>query len=240
MDTTTYISLSRQTALQRQMTTIATNIANATSAGFQAEHTVFQHHLQRSGQPRRLAYVQDIATVRDTRPGPMTLTGNPLDVALKGEGYLMFQTDQGRAYGRGGHLSPDADGRLVSSRGHPVLDLAGNPILVEPTDKELAVASDGTLSGRDGPIARLAVVTFADEQALERVGGGLYRTGQAPVPVRSPRIAQGMLEGSNAEPVIEMTAMLATVRAFEGVSRMLQTQHELDRQAIERTIRSTG
>ena len=78
MDTTSYLALSRQVALQRHMTTIATNLANAGTTGYRAEHTVFEQLLQRVGEPGRVAFVQDVALARDLAPGPIEQTGNPL------------------------------------------------------------------------------------------------------------------------------------------------------------------
>jgi flagellar basal-body rod protein FlgF len=72
---------------------------------------------------------------------------------------------------------------------------------------------------------------------MERVGDGLYRTAEPPLPAGGGRIVQGALEGSNVRPVLELTTMLETVRAFEGAQRLLDTQHELDRATNDRVIR---
>jgi flagellar basal-body rod protein FlgF len=89
-------------------------------------------------------------------------------------------------------------------------------------------------------LARLGIVGFAHEQALERVGDGLLAATELPVPASATRVVQKALEGSNVQPVVEMAAMLETVRAFEGTQKLLETEHELERQAIERTIRTAA
>ncbi len=104
----------------------------------------------------------------------------------------------------------------------------------------LTVAADGTVSGRNGAIARIGVYGFANEQALRRAGDGLFAASAPAVPAEGARLVQGALEGSNVQPVLEMTTMLATVRAFEGAQRLLDTEHELERQAIERAGRGAG
>ena len=101
MDTTSYLALSRQVALQRHMTTIATNLANASTSGYRAEHTVFEQLLQRVGEPGRVAFVQDVALARDLGPGPIEQTGNPFDLALDGDGYLELRRRR-RARAMGG------------------------------------------------------------------------------------------------------------------------------------------
>jgi flagellar basal-body rod protein FlgF len=196
--------------------------------------------LQRAGGPGRVAFVQDAALVRDLDPGPMSRTGNPLDVALDGEGYLAFATPDGTRYGRAGRLELDAAGQLVNAQGRAVLDEGGNPVLLPADDRAVTIGEDGTVANRAGPIARLGVWAFANEQALRHVGEGLYAADEAPAPAEGARLVQGALEGSNVRPVLEMTAMLETARAFEGTQRMIETEHELERQAIERLVRVAG
>jgi flagellar basal-body rod protein FlgF len=240
MDTTSYLALSRQVALQRHMTTIATNLANAGTTGYRAEHTVFEGLLQRVGAPGRVAFVQDVALTRDLSPGAVEQTGNPLDLALDGDGYLSFQTPAGTRYGRAGRLALDTDGRLVNAQGHPLLDVGGSPITLPANDHDISVGADGTIAGSDGPIARVGIVAFTREQAMDRIGDGLLATSEPPVPATRTRVVQGALEGSNVQPVTELTTMMDTVRAFEGTQRMIETEHELQRQAIERIVRAAA
>jgi flagellar basal-body rod protein FlgF len=84
------------------------------------------------------------------------------------------------------------------------------------------------------------VIGFAHEQGLTRAGDGLIAAAEPPVPAGDTAVVQGALEGSNVKPVLEMTTMLATVRVFEGAQRLLDTEHELERQAVERSIRTSG
>ena len=239
MRTTSYLALSRHAALERQMATVANNLANATTTGYRAEHMVFEETLHRAGR-QRVAFVQDVGLARDLSPGPITQTGNPLDLAIEGAGYLAFATDGGTGYGRAGRLEVAPDGRLVDSNGRAVLDDGGNAILLAADETALSIAGDGTVSGGNGPIARIGVYGFANEQALRRAGDGLFTTTGPATPAEGARIVQGALEGSNVQPVLEMTTMLASVRAFEGAQRLLDTEHELERQAIERAARAAG
>lgn len=240
MDTTSYIALSRQIALQRHMATIANNVANAATTGYRAEHTLFEPVLERSGDPpRRLAFVQDVGLYRDLSPGSLNQTGNRLDLALEGDGYLTFRTAAGVRYGRAGHLELDAAGQLVDARGNPLLDEGGAPVTVPPGDRDLTIGEDGSIANRAGPLARIRPVTFANEQALRREGDGLHRTDQAPRPATA-RVVQGALEAANVSAVAEMTTLIETTRAFEGTQRLIETQHELDRRSIERLISVSG
>jgi flagellar basal-body rod protein FlgF len=240
MRTASYVALSRQTALERQMAIVANNLANATTTGYRAEHAVFDDALHRAGGGRQVAYVHDAALSRDLAPGPIERTGNPFDVALDGPGYLAFATEAGTRYGRAGRLEVAADGTLVDAQGHALLDDGGNAIVLPEDDTAITVAGDGTISGRDGPLARVGLAAFADEQALRHAGGGLLAADAPPVPAAGVRVVQGALEGSNVRPVLELTTMLASVRAFESAQRLLDSGHELERQAIERAGRAAG
>ena len=240
MRTTSYLALSRQVTLERHMATIANNLANAATGGYRAEHTVFEQTLQRAGRHERVAFVQDVGLARDLAPGPIEQTGNPFDIALNGTGYLAFGTAAGTRYGRAGRLEIDNGGRLVNAGGAPVLDTSGNPITVPENERAVAIATDGTVSGRTGELGRIGVVSFAREQDLRKAGDGLLTTAETPTPANGTGIVQRALEGANVKPVMEMTAMLETARAFEGAQRLLDTEHELERQAIERSVRAAG
>ena len=241
MRTTSYLALSRQAALERQMATIANNLANATTTGYRAEHMVFEETLHRAGR-QRVAFVQDVGLARDLSPGPIAQTGNPLDLAIEGAGYLAFATDgrDAATAGPAASRSPRTAGWSTPT-GRPLLDDGGNAILLAADETAISIAGDGTVSGGNGPIARIGVVWLR-----QRAGAcAAPATGCSPRPSRRPRpsgarVVQGALEGSNVQPVLEMTTMLASVRAFEGAQRLLDTEHELERQAIERAVRAAG
>lgn len=235
MDTTAYVALSRQVALMREMTVLANNVANVGTTGFRAERTLFDTVLRRAGPAGEVAFVQDVGTAHDLRPGPLAATGSPLDVAIDGDGWLAFAAADGTGYSRGGRLQLAADGTLTDSAGRPLLDDAGAPIALPAADGEVSIAADGTVSTRTGPIARIGLARFADPRALRPRGDGLWTTAEAPLP-STARLVQGMLEGSNVEPVLEMTRLIETTRAFEGTQRLIETHHDLERRAVERLL----
>jgi flagellar basal-body rod protein FlgF len=240
MESTAYIALSRQMVLDRQMDVLAHNIANATTTGFKAAAMILEPVPVDAGDRQRLAFVQDFGMVRDLSPGPITTTGNPFDVAIEGPGYLAVQTAAGVRYGRSGQLHVSDQGELASAAGDPVLDDGGSPLAIPLDAGPVTIAADGTVSIPSAVLGRLDLVTFANEQRLEPVGDGLYRTDQAPLPETGARLAQGALEGSNVRPIVEMVDMMATLRAYQGTQRLLDTDHDLHRRAIERMLETTG
>lgn len=234
MENTSFIALSRQIALQRQMTVVANNLANTATTGYKSERMLFETVLQDAGTPRKVAYVQDLAVVRDPSDGPIVSTGNPLDIAIVGEGFFSIRTEQGDRYSRSGHFGLNALGEIVNASGQQLLGEGGGPIVVPPGDQSLTIAPDGTISNRAGALGRIGLSAFPNEAQLRIEGGGLYVSDTPPAGPATGRLLQGSLENSNVQGVLEMTRMIEVVRAFEGTQRMIDTHHELSRRAIER------
>ncbi len=232
MENTALVALSQQMALRRQMDVIANNIANANTTGFKAERAVFNSFLQDLGDGQTLAFVDDVTVVRDPSDGPLTATGNPLDVAIRGDAYFEVETPDGVRFTRGGHLRIDADGALVNADGYPVLASDGFPILTIPGDTEITIARDGTVASESGEIGRLHLVTFDNSNVLIKVGGGLYATDATPDTAVDAEVAQGFLEGSNVEPIVEMTRMITVLRSYQAAQKLVQEADDLMRQAI--------
>ncbi len=239
MENPSYVALSRQMVLQHRMDIIANNIANASTPAFKGERLMFAEYLARTSPAERLSYVRDVATVRDTGDGEMTHTGNTLDVALHGRGYFVVDTAQGTRYTRNGHLNLDAAGRLVTGQGHPVLGEGTRPLIIGPSAKSIDIARDGTVSTDNGVVGRIQIVRFANDQDLRQVGNGLYVSAQQPVPAADAAVVQGMVEESNVQPILEITRMIETVRAYQSTQRLIETEHDLQRESIRRLSQSS-
>ena len=115
--------------------------------------------------------------------GPIAHTGNPLDVAIDGNGFLVVQTPRGERYTRNGAMQINATGQLVTSEGDPVLGDSG-PITFQPNDHQVSISRDGTISVREGTSnadsarGKLRLVTFANLQHLQKDGGSTFKRAQ--------------------------------------------------------------
>ncbi len=233
MENPIYIALSRQDALRRQMDIVAHNVANMNTAGFKAQRMLFLEHLEKpTRQDDRMSFVTDFGTLRNIDAGPLQVTDNPLDLALRGEGYFAVETLNGPRYTRAGGFQLNADRELVDKNGLPVLNDQDQRIVIPEGAARITVQGDGQIETELGPVARLKVVTFADQQRMQELGAGLYSTEQEEVPVAAPQVTQGAIEGSNVQPVLEMTAMIDVLRAYQSTQRMLDSEHERQRTAI--------
>jgi len=239
MENAQLISLSRQVALRRQMDVVANNIANINTTGFKREQILFQEYLMPVAADRDfaypdqpLSYVEDWATIHDMQTGAIQLTGNPLDVALDGDGFLTVQTPAGERYTRSGALQLNSQGVLVDLSGNPVL-ADGAPVQFDDSDLDITIAANGAISTSNGGKGRLQVVEFGSPQELVREGDNLY-SGGTPVPAVATRVTQGAIERSNVSGVAEITEMIRVQRAYESLATSMQKQDDLRRTAIQR------
>ena len=135
MENPIYIALSRQDTLRRQMDVVANNLANMTTPAYKNQRMMFLEYLAKpatvgglSGD--KVSMVQDYGMRRNTAPGAITATNNPLDIALHGNGYMVVETRDGQRYTRSGHLQLDLDRQIVDASGLPVLDEQDRPMTV--------------------------------------------------------------------------------------------------------------
>lgn len=242
MDNTLLISLSRQTALRRALEVTANNIANMNTTAFKADGVVFEEHLgavardnQFAAADRRISFVADRATWHDLRQGPVQQTGNPLDVAISGPGFLVVQAAGGERYTRNGALQISATGELVNSDGYPVLSDSG-PITLQREDRNITIAADGSVSVGGQPRGKLRFVEFAEPGRLQKDGssGFVAPQGIVPQPAASSRLTQGAVEKSNVEGVVEISRMIEITRTYTTIAQMTQSRSDMRRTAIER------
>jgi flagellar basal-body rod protein FlgF len=248
MQNTLLIGLSRQMVLERQMDVVANNVANINTTGYKADRSLFEEYLRSNAHEdnfvqsdRRLSFVQDRATFRDYSQGPTEETKNPLDVAIDGSAFLVVQTPAGERYTRDGNLQINNQGQLVTQSGYPVLGNSG-PVVFQPTDKEISIASDGNVTVLEGTNridsvrGKLRMVSFAQAQKLLKEGSNLYAAGEgiAPQPDTTSQLRQGFIEKSNVNSVTEMSRMIEITRTYTQISSLLQQQSDLHKSAIEK------
>ncbi len=238
MTTPAEISLSYQMVLQNQLDITANNIANASTPGFQANHPMFVEYLAVAADGSEIAFVEDRGTLRNLNAGPLTHTGNNLDIGIQGPGYFTVETDAGIFYTRNGSFRLNASGQLITSSSAVVLGESDAPIVVAPGETEISISSDGTVSTENGEIGKLSVVTFENEQDMQLIGNSLLSTEQPPIKSAKAEIAQGMLEGSNVIAVSEITRMIEILRSYQAANQMITTEEERQQQAIQLLTRT--
>jgi flagellar basal-body rod protein FlgF len=237
MENVSFIALSRATALERQMQIVANNVANMNTTGFKSESPLFIEFVQKPQKDEQFSMVMDLASFRNTANGPINMSGNPLDLALEGDGYFTVATSDGPRYTRAGNFSLNDARELVTSSGLPVLDDGGSTITIPANTAEIRIAQDGSVATEAGPVGRIGVVRFEREQNMVQLGNNLYQTNEIPVAAPETKVQQGFLEGSNVQSVLEMNSMIEINRQYQSVQRLLQGEHERLRNAYQKLSR---
>ena len=242
MELTTSIALSRLTAQMRALDVSANNLSNASTSGFRAERVLFSDWLSRqtgAHTPRGggvIAYTQDRATYRDQRAGNLTHTGNPLDLAISGEGYFTVLTSAGPRLTRAGRFTPLTDGTIADQEGDALLDDQGQKIQLADGDTEVTVAADGTISTANGQVGKIGVVTPSDANRMAQEGASNMRADTPTSPTSDPHIVQGSVEDSNVQPIMETTQMINDTREFQFLVQFIQTEADRRQNAIDKIL----
>jgi flagellar basal-body rod protein FlgF len=247
MENALLVGLSRQMALSHELDIIANNVANIDTTAYKGDTAAFGQFLMPqasdglfSGSDRRVSFVQDRASWIDFSQGAIQHTGNPLDVAIDGQAYLVVQTPQGQRYTRNGALSTNATGQLVTGEGYQVLGDAG-PITFQASDHDVTISPNGIITVQEGagstdsPRGRLQLVGFSQPQQLQKDGGSTFVAPAGVTPAALPqgtRVVQGAIEKSNVNAVLEMARMIQITRSYTDIANILQQQSEQRRNAL--------
>jgi flagellar basal-body rod protein FlgF len=232
MDNSIYIALSRQLAQFRDLETTASNLANVNTTGFQAKKTLFSDHLTDAGNNYKAAYLHDVSTYRDLRGGAFKVTGNPLDVAIQGPGYFAISTAGGTRYTRDGGFTQNQEGELITSSGNLVQDDAGQPILIPVEARDISIRDNGAVVVDGDEIAQIGLFEFNNDHSLVAEGDNLLRPTTDPaLPAVASTIKHGVLEGSNVQPVTELTHLTTLSKSVKNTAELVEVMYELQRRA---------
>jgi flagellar basal-body rod protein FlgG len=235
------------------MAVIANNLANVNTTGFKKDRAMFddlmyQNISQVGGQTTQYTQsptgtalgtgVRTVSTEKVHTQGNVQQTGNSLDVAINGRGFLqILMTNGDTYYTRDGSLKMDSTGQLVTSMGMPL----NPPITVPQGALSITIGSDGTvsalLSGNTSPqqVGQIQTADFINPTGLEAVGNNLYMQSAAsgqPI-IGTPGLGefgslnQGSLETSNVNVVEELVNMIEAQRAYEMNSKAISTTDQM-------------
>ncbi|MFN7835960.1 MAG: flagellar basal-body rod protein FlgF [Burkholderiaceae bacterium] len=231
MDRAIYIAANAAKNTMTRQDNVAANLANVNTPGFRAQLMAFRSApVTGDGLPTR-AFAVESTTGADFTAGPLQATGRDMDVAVQGSGWLAVETAPGKeAYTREGSLQLDAAGVLVNQKGRPVLGETG-PLTIPP-DHRVSIEGDGTVTAipvngqlnNAIQIGKLKLVN-PDEKTLVRGDDTYFRT-QSGLPAPADpqvKIASGMIESSNVNPVEAMVQMISAARQFDMQMKMIST-----------------
>jgi flagellar basal-body rod protein FlgG len=223
MNAAMYKALSGAIVQMRRLEVIAQNLANVNTSGYKGEHLAFGEVLVGAfGQKEQMGGMVVVGEQRvDFSQGELQQTGNPLDLAIEGEGFFVLDTPRGVRYTRQGTFTLSSDGTVVTPLGDPLLGAAG-PIRVE--GKEVKVTPEGTVLSDGVEIERIRVVRFANPLQLAKEGHSLFRAPESDAQAASAfRVLQGNLEQANVDSIGALVALITVQRQFEAYERALRS-----------------
>lgn len=235
MDRSLFIATSGATQTLLAQTANANNLANANTTGFKSDlHQFRSMPVFGDGYPSRV-YAMTEKPATDFSQGALQSTDNPLDLAIRGEGFFAVRDTQGKeAYTRAGDFQMTPDGQLLTSSGLAVLDTNGQPITIPPAEK-ITIGDDGNIRiipfGTGGNalnnVAQIKLVKPEIRNVEKRPDGLAYiKDGSPQAANPSVQVAQGMVEGSNVNSIGAMVDMIELARNFEMQSDVMKTAKE--------------
>ncbi|MDD2366569.1 MAG: flagellar basal-body rod protein FlgF [Desulfuromonadaceae bacterium] len=229
MNSGIYSAVSGSLAAMRRLDIISNNLANVNTPGFKKDKMSFEGLLSGNINPPAVPQgstadpiLQKENIYIDYASGPTTQSGNPLDLAIDGDGFFAVTTPEGTAYTRQGNFRTSADGNLVTADGYPVQGVGGTPIRIDGSNVQIdpkgVVMVDGVQSGT------ITVVDFTKPYNLTKIGSALFLAtdSQAATQASKAQVQQGHIEGSNVESISEMVELIETNRYFEACSKVIK------------------
>ena len=231
MDSGYYAAMTGLVARTEALDTAASNLANAQTPGYRAEREYFRAVLlgPDASDSQLGQTVNNYGLLGGDRislaQGQVQQTGNPLDLAIEGEGFFMVQTAHGPRYTRDGSFHRAQNGQLVTAAGEPVLSAAGQAIAVPPG--EVSVGADGAISVAGGVVATVGVFTFPPGTDLTPEGANRYvaPAGATAVAAKGESVHQGALEAANQDVVQGTLDLVMMQRQAEMMQKALTVFH---------------
>lgn len=240
MDRMIYVAMTGAEHILSQQAAVAHNLANVATTGYRADTSVFREVATRGEGLATRSFVVDSTAGADFTPGAINTTGNSLDVAVQGPGWIAVQAaDGGEAYTRNGAFQVSPNGVLQTASGLNVMG-DGGPISI-PADTAVTIASDGTVSGvpvgtKPGAVVTLGRIKLVnpEQKLLTKGGDGLFRSSSGTAEADSSVVlAPGALESSNVNAVETMVSMITLARQFDMQMKLLQTADKDAQQASQ-------
>jgi flagellar basal-body rod protein FlgG len=240
-----YSAAAGMSAQQEQLDAIGNDLANESTTGYKAEQVAFSDLLYNNvnmagstSSDGAGAKAQVIG--HSQQQGSIKETGDPMDLAIEGEGYFQVTRNGQPALTRDGNFSVDANGTIVDSEGDPLAPPIKLPAGMKPS--EVSIAPDGTVTAAKKALGQIKLVTVASPEQLLSNGSGAFTATAASGAIKPAgaggKIHQGALEQSNVDMAKEMALMVSTQRAFQMGSTAIQTESQM--MSIANQLRPTA
>ena len=218
MDNLTAVAASEIRSRMQALEVLANNLANSSSRGYKSDREIFTLYSSADASNPKVTAGQQEPWVRDSwtdfSQGTLESTGNPLDLALSGNGFLTARGPSGNVYTRNGSLHLSSTGDLLGPEERAILDPQGKPIKLDPS-QNIAITGSGEVKQQGATVAQLAIVEFPNPSTLGKMGQSYFQTTaatQAPVAAKDTDVRQGAVESSNSVPSEGAVRLVSVLR----------------------------
>jgi flagellar basal-body rod protein FlgF len=240
MDPAYYVAAGSLKARSFQLDVVSNNLANAATVGYKPEKSFFAVFNKAAKEGRGLPlspYLNDGTVLAsrgtDFSQGGLHVTGRSMDLALQGQGFFQIQTAQGVQATRDGRFTLSKTGQLQTIGGDAVLGKNGRPIQLDTADPAFNVLPDGTVQQGQETVGQLAIVDYADTQALQRTGSNRFDASKATAKASGATVVQGAQEQSGVDMATCMIDMIRLNRLFEMSIKAASTiTNDMDAKSI--------
>ncbi|HMN70992.1 MAG TPA: flagellar basal-body rod protein FlgF [Rhodoblastus sp.] len=229
-----YVDAAAQLALARRLDNLAFNLANANTPGFLADGLKFDSVLSTTGGSN-VAFPDAGTDFISLAHGGALRTGNTLDVAVRGDGWLAISTPEGVAYTRDGRMQIDSNGEIRTLTGYPVLDAAGAPLVVDPAGGDISIATDGAIVQRGKQVGALGMFVMDPGARITRHDNSAVLSDREAIPVTNfstTGLMQGYVEQANVNPLSEISRLIEIQRLFDHIAACMTMSDTSQQEAI--------
>jgi flagellar basal-body rod protein FlgF len=244
MDNLTIAAASGLRSRMESLDLLANNLANTATAGFKRDLEFYGTYASKdSDDPVNGGSSSTLPTIEkqwtDFSQGTMQVTGNPLDVALDGKGFLAVNGTSGTLYTRAGNLKVLASGTLATSDNYPVQSVGGGAIQIAP-NKPITILPDGTVQQSGQSVGQMNLVTFASTNSLRKMGSTCFQNTDVknvPTAATDVTVQQGKIEGSNVPVADAAMRLVGVMRQFEMLQKAVGVSNDMDSKTIQEVAR---
>jgi flagellar basal-body rod protein FlgF len=246
MDQVSVIAASGLHARMQALDMLANNLANATTGGYKLDrefYTLFNAGTEsqyEGGVPSTLPDVKSQWT--DYAQGTLQPTGNPLDLAITGQGFFAVNGPSGPLYTRNGGFLVSSSGALTTADGYTVSSVGGGTIQTR-SQAPITVAPDGTVDQEGQMLGQIDIVDFQDRSVLQKAGSSYFSNSSStvkPSPATNASIVQRQIEASNVSPAESAVRLVDVMRQFEMLQKAISVTTDMNKKSLDEVARVSG
>jgi|SRR5579872_1440088 len=243
MDPISVLAASGLRSRMESLDLLANNLANAATSGYKGDrefYSLFTSDAAESDEANGKATLPSVDKQwTDFSQGVLQKTGNPLDLALTGDGFFTVNGPNGPLYTRNGSFQLSSNGTLITTEGYMVRSKDGAPIIADPSTP-IVVTAEGDLQQNGSPIGSLALSRFPDPAILQKRGSNYFQASdpkKLPAEATGVDVHQGQIENSNVNTPAAAVQLVGVLRQFDMLQKAITMSTDMGKKGIDEVAR---